>query len=82
MWSESDRESSAMDRDSAELLAVLVTSSTGHEARPVPVGASFAVQVRVRAEDDGEPGTWTRYDEDDWTWLKDRIGRRAAGPLA
>lgn len=80
MTTENDRASSAMDRERAEALAALVRATTGHEARTVPVGASFAVDVQVRPQDDGEPGTWTLYDEDDWAWLRDRIGRRAFEP--
>jgi hypothetical protein len=55
-----------MDRERAEALAALVRATTGHETRTVPDGASFAVDVQVRPQDDGEPGTWTLYDEDDW----------------
>lgn len=80
MTTSSDRESSAMDRERAEALAALVRPTTAHEVPTVPDGASFAVEVRVRPQDEGEPGTYHLYDEDDWAWLEDRIGVRGFEP--
>lgn len=60
-----------MEREEAERLAATVHGVSRHPAEVKPDGDFFVVEVRKQSANGTD--TFTLYDEDDWSWLRDRI---------